>query len=215
MKRKRKLKKNMNAFKKTMFMFFVLLVAGFTMFVMSYDKRLMPAVIEISKLNAVTRINSVISNSVNKKIADEGIETEDFYFKTVSDNGKIQSLTVNSVLIDSLCSSLAVDISNELASLEREKIKIPIGRITGITSMANLGPSYTVKLQPLGTATVDYLTNFESAGINQINFQIWLQVEARILVVNPLQNHEVFVERRVLLLNTVFSGEVPSGIWRQ
>jgi len=213
--KRRKLKKKINLFKKIVFTMLIMFMTGFVMFATAYNKRILPAVIEISKLNAITKINSVISDSVGKAISDKELETEDFYYKTTNADGRIQSLTVNSMLVDSLCSTLAVEISSELSSLEKEKIKIPIGAITGFSSMANLGPSYTARIQPLGAATVDYSTNFESVGINQINFQIWLQVEARLLVVNPLQSHDILVERKVLLLDTVFAGEVPSGIWKQ
>jgi hypothetical protein len=62
---------------------------------------------------------------------------------------------------------------------------------------------------PIGAANVEYHTSFTSAGINQINFQVWLTVTAAMQIVNPLQTREAAVERSVPLVNTVFAGEIP------
>jgi len=62
----------------------------------------------------------------------------------------------------------------------------------------------------MGNAQVDYETGFEAVGINQVNFQVWLKVDSVIAVVNPLQRQEITVSRKVSLVNTVITGEVPS-----
>jgi sporulation protein YunB len=203
-------KSKRNALKKAVFALFVLVVLYIVFFIVMFDSRMLPAVVEITRLRAVTTINDVISETVSAYVSDAGLAAGDFFTKTEDGNGKIQSLTVNSVLIDSICARLARDISAELSELRRENVEVPIGIMLGINALANYGPMYSVRIQPLGAATVDYTTSFESAGINQINFRVWLQVEAKITIVNPLQRLDIDVNRRVLLVDMVFAGEVPS-----
>jgi len=208
-----KKRNKMNPFKKGVFILFCLFALFITLFAVLYDKRLLPVVVEITKLKSETAINKIISETVYKIVDEDKLSFEDFYLSSTLD-GKIQSITVNSLLVDRLCSRIAADISSELSNLKKERVEVPLGVMTGINAFSNLGPSYSIKIQPLGSATVDYTSSFESAGINQINFQIWLQVETKMLIINPLQRLEINVSRSVLLVNVAFSGDVPNWHFR-
>jgi len=199
--------------KNVVFFAFVVFTALFTAFTIAFDRRLLPTVVEIARLRAVTKINETVSVSVGRAVEDGSLRAEDFYIKSVDGNGRIQSLEVNTILIDSLCSRLASEISADLSGIGRESVEVPIGAILGVGGFTNYGPRYSVRIQPLGTAEVDYSSEFSAAGINQINFKIWLDVEAKICIVNPLQTRDVTVSRRVLLVDTVFAGEVPAVYW--
>ena len=61
----------------------------------------------------------------------------------------------------------------------------------------------------MGAATVAYETSFSSAGINQINFKIWIDVSMEIKIVSPLWQQTMTVARKIMLVDTVISGTVP------
>jgi len=109
---------------------------------------------------------------------------------------------------------LALDISYELANVTHDPLEIlvPTGLFTGIPIFAGLGPDIAIKVIPSGEARVEYETSFSSAGINQINFQVWLVVESTMHIVIPLQEEVITVSRRVPLVNTIFAGVVPDGM---
>jgi sporulation protein YunB len=109
-------------------------------------------------------------------------------------------------------SLLAVDISNSLSIDNPTPIAVPIGMLTGIPILAGLGPEFSVNIIPAGEAKVEYETSFTSAGINQINFQVWLVVSTNMRIVVPLQEETIPISRRVPLVNTVFAGVVPEGM---
>jgi len=174
-----------------------------------YEKRVLPAVVEISSLRAETLINGVIQDRFKSAADRLGVVSESFYTKSVDGKGNINSLSVNTLLVNDICSLLASDISKELSNPGKQRIALPSGMFTGIKPLYNSGPDFTVRVYPVGSASVDYESSFSSAGINQINFQIWLNVSATVMVVNPLQSRQTTVTRKVLLVNTVFAGEVP------
>ena len=174
------------------------------------DKRLMPSVLTVVDMKSKTKINAVINDSVGEIVKELGVSSSDFYERTTDGDGRILSMSVNTLLVNDICSRVAMDVSGKLVTLEKEKISMPLGSLLGIQAFANHGPDYTVTIIPMGNAQVDYETGFEAVGINQVNFQVWLKVDSVIAVVNPLQRQEITVTRKVSLVNTVITGEVPS-----
>jgi len=175
--------------------------------------RTMPLVNAIATLEARNRINKIILDTINQTVVDSDIVTSDFYSKTEDTDGMLTSLAVNTVLVNALCAELADNISDEFMAPDSTAISIPMGTLTGIELLANVGPSYNVRVLPHGSAEVYYETRFESAGINQINFQVWLDVSVNMRIINPLLPGEIIVERRVPIVNTVFSGKVPENFF--
>jgi len=64
-------------------------------------------------------------------------------------------------------------------------------------------------LQPIGDATADYETSMTQAGVNQVNFQVWINVHTTVSIVNPLWSKDLEITRKLTLVNTVFNGEIP------
>jgi sporulation protein YunB len=113
------------------------------------------------------------------------------------------------MLINKVCSKTAAEISKEIKASESEKITLPIGIFSGIELLSNIGPKFTVSILQTGNTITDYETSFESQGINQINFKIWLVAKTDINIVNPFYSKKVSVSRKIMLVNTVFNGTVP------
>jgi len=196
---------------KTYSLFFILfLVFSTFLYVSLFDRRILPLVMEISNIHAAAGINRVIARDLAVALDERGLASEDFYIKTLDGSGNISSLSVNALLVNEICAMLAGGISTALANSAQQEVFVPMGMFTGINAFAAMGPAYKVRVMPVGFASVDYSSSFVSAGINQINFQIWLDITASVRVVIPLNPQTVSISRRVLLVNTVFSGEVPS-----
>ncbi len=172
----------------------------------SYNRFVLPTAIAVSQKYAVSRINNEISEAVDKSAVSLGISTEDFIQEVGDDR-----VNINSLLINRLCSETALQLSNSLGALEDEKISLPVGIFSGIGILSNTGISVPVYLQSAGQVTADYDSEMRSAGINQVSYTVWLNVECRIAIVNPLWKKEVAVKRKVMLVDTIFNGKVPEG----
>ncbi|MCL2171063.1 MAG: sporulation protein YunB [Defluviitaleaceae bacterium] len=176
------------------------------------DRNMVPTVVAIANQRAVGLINYIISDSLHAVIDAHNLTTEDFYHKTLDANGRISSLSVNTILVNQIAAILAVDLSDGIGYGGGMRIDVPIGLFSGIPLFAGLGPPYRLAVLPLGEVRVEYETSFSGAGINQINFQVWLNIEAQMRVVIPMQDVIVSVDRRVPLVNSFFAGEVPPGM---
>ncbi len=174
------------------------------------DKNFAPMMIKVSRSEAVTRFNALVLDTINTVTAEKGLKSEDFYIKVEDSDGKIRSLSVNTVLVNEICAKIASDISEGLSNMSSQKIPIPLGTVLGLTMFSNIGPAYKVTILPKGMATADYESQFGSAGINQINFQVWVTVKATVEIVNPVQELQIQTERKIVLVNSIITGEIPS-----
>ncbi len=171
---------------------------------------MLPIVIAVSDNKTKTQINTAINTSVQKIIQQMDVTSNDFIKREVNDSEKNKSISINTVLINEICGKVGEDISQQLSTMEPQKVSVPIGALTGIDAISNTGPKYGISILHRGNAVVNYESAFESVGINQINFQIWLNIETHVQLVNPLKQEEITVSRRLPLVNTIISGEVPS-----
>lgn len=171
-----------------------------------FDLRLTEIAEEMSKLESKTAANRVIDTALERTLTELSMEAEDFYFANKNNPGGISADTI---AINRFCTTLSSEITQELELLNNEKINVPLGSISGVELFANLGPDIPFSMQPKGAAQVDYETKMESSGINQMHFQIWINISLEIRIVNPLHEESIPMTRKIMLVDTVFGGDVP------
>ncbi len=182
-------------------------------FIYLFERFAVPAALELAKERSVSRVNSSIAEYLKERIRDEGLEAGDLYNAYFDEEGRLTYLEVNSVMVNTLCADTAEHISKELNKLSTEKISLPVGVLTGLGFFSHSGEGIPVYITPSGKAEADYETEVVSAGIGQVNFKVWLVVDAEMGVVNPLFKEKFGITRKLMLVNTVFSGEVPSNFY--
>lgn len=181
-----------------------------TLAVIETDKKAFPQIYEIAHIKSKNKMNTALNFSVTEISKELDLKASDFYYKSFDESGKVCDIAVNTILVNEFCALLAERLSERMLQMGNEAVSLPYGSLSGIRYLSNFGPEYTVYVTPMGDAFVDYESSFESVGINQVNFQIWLIVESSSKVVNPLQSMDIELSRKVALVNTVITGEVPA-----
>ena len=197
--------KNSGFFKTARNITFLLLIIFFVISV-AYIHFVMPISVKICQKYAITSINNIIQNSLYS--SSKNIKSEDFILRP-DNNGRLEYLSVNSMIVNNICAETASTVSQNLNNLTTSKIRLPLGVFTGLPILSHFGPSTTIRLQPIGDATADYETSMTQAGVNQVNFQVWINVHTTVSIVNPLWSKDLEITRKLTLVNTVFNGEIP------
>ena len=197
--------KNSGFFKIARNITFLLLIIFFVISV-AYIHLVMPISVKICQKYAITSINNIIQNSLYS--SSKNIKSEDFILRS-DNNGRLEYLSVNSMIVNNICAETASTVSQNLNNLTTSKIRLPLGVFTGLPILSHFGPSTTIRLQPIGDATADYETSMTQAGVNQVNFQVWINVHTTVSIVNPLWSKDLEITRKLTLVNTVFNGEIP------
>lgn len=197
--------RNSGFFKTARNITFLLLIIFFVISI-AYIHFVMPISVKICQKYAITSINNIIQNSMYS--ASKNIKSEDFILRS-DNNGRLEYLSVNSIIVNNICAETASMVSQNLNNLTTSKIRLPLGVFTGLPILSHFGPSTTIRLQPIGDATADYETSMTQAGVNQVNFQVWINVHTTVSIVNPLWSKDLEITRKLTLVNTVFNGEIP------
>ena len=192
--------KNSGFFKTARNITFLLLIIFFVISV-AYIHFVMPISVKICQKYAITSINNIIQNSLYS--SSKNIKSEDFILRS-DNNGRLEYLSVNSMIVNNICAETASTVSQNLNNLTTSKIRLPLGVFTGLPILSHFGPSTTIRLQPIGDATADYETSMTQAGVNQVNFQVWINVHTTVSIVNPLWSKDLEITRKLTLVNTVF-----------
>lgn len=186
-----------------------LLVALFAYSYRQFDRRIIPLVLEAAEMTLQTDINNVINASVTEIIREMNISASDLYTRAPDAVAGTPVLSVNTVLANDICNLAAQRISERLNTLEPEVVRVPMGMAFNLDTLSQVGPRFTFTMAPIGNALVDFDSRFIAVGINQVHFSLWLDVQAVVRIINPVHSFEVEVTRRILLVDTVISGEVP------
>ena len=111
--------------------------------------------------------------------------------------------------LNDIASDIAIEVNNRLIALEQEKIKIPIGAISGNKYLAGFGPGINMSIIPAGTVTTEIKTEFKAQGINQTVYRIYLEIICNVDIVTSYKTIETEILNQVLLVETVIVGGVP------
>ena len=174
------------------------------------NREVMPVVRSMARSEARMIALKSINTSIDKTLKANKVTTQDLLFYDYNDAGEIVSWNVNSIRINELCTDVADVIIEDLNHTGDIQLKIPIGVLAGVHMFSSVGPNINIKVLPKGTANIDYKNQLRATGINQVNHVVWLEVELKMQIIVPLSSEEMIVKRRVVLVDKVISGKVPT-----
>ena len=188
--------------------FFTILFGFFAFFILYFHFLVTPLVVETSrsqiKVYATKSMNYAVTEAMNQNI------TYDDLINIVTDaSGRISMIQANSIKINNVSMMIERITLSHLLEISRNPIKIPAGAFTGITIFSGIGPSILIDIYPYGEVGCRFLSQFISAGINQTQHKIYVDVNAKINVVLPFRTLQVQMENQVLVCESVIIGDIP------
>jgi len=163
---------------------------------------------------AEVEVKSMITRTVNKAIREQFLNPEDIKalltIKTDSD-GNITFVESNTAAMNNLATELTQRVQTQYQWKEATVIDVPVGSILGSQILSQVGPSIGLKVLPIGVSRVNYKTEFESMGINQTKYKVYLEMESLARVLAPFTINNIEVQHTVLIAEAVIVGEVPDA----
>ena len=155
---------------------------------------------------------ALATKAMNSAIADVVINSivyEDLVNIITDELGNISMIQANALEINNLSKDLAQTTEIKIEEYGRSGVSIPLGSFTGIPLFVGRGPKLKLKVNPIGSVNCSFLSQFESAGINQTNHKIYLKISADVGVVLPLLSTKYNTTRQVLISESIIVGQVP------
>lgn len=199
--------KRKNNFKR----FIVLLIwAAFVFFLVILNEQITSTIYEMAEVRTVQIATEAINNAVRAKIAEENMNYRDIVEIHKDSSGKIVLVQANTSMINKISTETTLAAQAALLRLREEAFYIPLGQVTGVHILSNLGPGIRVEVVPMGTVRVNVDDRFEHAGINQTRHSIYLNYDTDVRIVVPLKSGRSIVATRVPIAESIIIGEVPS-----
>ena len=158
------------------------------------------------------KIKSLTTAAVNSAIFEvmlEPISYSDLVSIEKNADGEITLRAANSMIINKLARDMAQSTETYIEKMGEQDVKIPIGTLSGSPLLAGKGFKVTIRVLPLGSVKCQFVSEFETAGINQTRHKIYLDVVATISIVLPTSQSIVKTNTPVLVSESIIVGKVP------
>ena len=172
------------------------------------EKNLSQVILDMAYADAYSLAVKVINSAV-ADIMHSGISYDDLIMVHMNDKGQVTMLQANTVRMNDLATRTALQAQEKLQETKNQVIQIPLGAAFGIHFLAGSGPFIPVKILPVGAVSTQFITEFESAGINQTRHKILLSTKTTVRLIIPTGAKQVDLVSTVPIAESIIVGEVP------
>lgn len=183
-------------------------VAIFIFCTVYFRNNIVPTVMDSS----IAQVRAIATNAVNiaaTTVINGGLTYDELFEVKYDNGGKITMIQANSPRINTIAREIANLAQANLDALGVQEISISVGTFTGLALLTGFGPDVTIKIVPIGAANCDFVSYFQSAGINQTLHKIYIDVYADVNIITPIDEPTVQVKAEILVCENVIVGEVP------
>ncbi|WP_313885212.1 sporulation protein YunB [Clostridium sp. DJ247] len=167
-----------------------------------------PAVITASDVETRAKVTEIINSVIlNEYLAQFNYDNVVHVEK--DKDGNIVMIKADTLKMNKIACDVALESQNQLKNIGEVGLKLPLGYILKNNLLAFFGPDITVKMKPVGYIETKYLSDFESAGINQTRHKIYVQVKTRMKIIIPFNSKDIEVKNEVPISETIIVGKVP------
>ena len=108
-----------------------------------------------------------------------------------------------------LATKLASILAEKMDSIQEQTYPVPIGTVIGGVLLMGRGPMIELRYHPSGNISVNMTSRLQQAGINQVLYQVVLEVQTDMTVILPGGTKSVNCDQTIVLEEMLISGEVP------
>lgn len=181
------------------------------------------------RLEAIAKqhVSFAINNIAKEVLHDMEYDADSFINPVLDENGNIISINYDSYQLNQVLYSALNTIDESLLAAQDGKedpitnqvfyehgifYQIPIGSLSGIPMISNMGPSIPVKMQLINDVTGKINITSEAYGINNTMIKISLDISIDAQAVTILSVSEIQTETQIPLVMQLVNGKVPSYI---
>ena len=159
---------------------------------------------------AENKVKSIASLAVSEAIEESLLECDyDNLYTLEKDNeNNISYVKSNALEINRISNMVSTSVITKLQSQISAGITVNTGSaISAIT--AGMGPDVTVYVQPTGTAGTDFVSDFQTGGVNQTRHRLYLKFTADMYAALGFMSKKFTVSDMVLISENIIVGVTP------
>lgn len=169
-----------------------------------------PVILQASEAKVKSLAQSALSNAVFSIVTSEDDTYSKLLTYTYDNEGSIAMINVDSVCVNTLSRQITSMAQKSIDNLTDAGINVNVGAFTGVTAFADFGPLIKMNLNAIGTVSIFFRSEFLSAGINQTNHRIYINLHGAVSVILPINSPQINVTTEVLVGETIIVGKIPT-----
>ncbi len=177
--------------------------------VLLIDAKLRPAIIDLAFLEAKSAAETIVAKAVERTLSKNEIDYSEIVSVNYSDDSKITGITTDIVKMNLFKSEIARTVDKAFESNSVLTVSVPLGAASGMTLFSGFGPDLKLKLSMSGATLSDFENVFVSAGVNQTQHSVMLNLTTSVVAVLSGRRVSFDVETSFCVAQTVIVGSVP------
>lgn len=166
------------------------------------QKSIFPYIISCSEYKLRAEVASIVNDAI-KKSFDGSLEYDRVADVVRDSKGNIISIKTNTAVLNSISAIISGYIQERLASMNEDKLSLPVGAILGSSLFAGSGPEVYVKIRPYGNVETRFRSELTSAGWNSTRHSIVLEVTTKFGIIVPLTEKKFEMTTDIPIVETV------------
>lgn len=168
-----------------------------------------PVVVNLTRQEIFSLSTSAVSDAVYDVLSDSNITYDDLVEVEYNGEDMVSVIHLNTVKLNVLARQFYQVAQNYLNKMGQNGVNIPLGAFTGLPFLSGVGPKVNIKLLPVGAMSSNFESSFLSAGINQTNHLLYINLNASVSLVLPAYSSTIDSVTEVLVAESVIVGAVP------
>ncbi len=174
------------------------------------DAKIRPAVYDLAVVEAYAVSAQRVNRAVEKTLLQKAPAYSELVSINYSENNTITSITTDIVKMNLFKSQVTNAIDGEFNSAPKTEIPVSLGTASGVVLFSGFGPHINIDVGFASSTKTDFENIFESAGINQTQHSVMLNVETTVMLNLAGRRIPKTVETSFCVAQTVIVGSVPT-----
>lgn len=167
------------------------------------------SLVAIGKANFEAEISTASYIAIGKTLDSDVLNG--LYEAVMDKDGNVVMISSNALKLNFLSKTLAEECLKSYSILANGGVKVPTGALTGISFLSGLGKPIDMKLVTVKSVKCEFVSKFESAGINQTKQSLYLKIIPDCVAVAGLYKQSIVGEIEYLCYENYVIGKVPEA----
>lgn len=197
--------------KKKFILFAVLAVLVLLIFLMHLSFK--PVIETVSGNQARILCTSIINKAVLAELNTMQVDYASLVNLVYDAAGNIAAISTRTMELNRVKAQLTEAVNEALGQLPLQDVRIPLGTLTGIEMLSGRGPDVKLKMMPSSYVDSEFISRFDSAGINQTRHEIIIEFAVNVSAILAPYTTKVTVAASMVVAETIIVGSVPQFYW--
>jgi len=179
------------------------------LFFYAFLVHLRPRILSVSQKFVDNEVSMIIDEEIKNLMLEEFLSYDKITLITRDSEGKVTSVSINSVLVNNFANELDIKIGDRVERADTIKNKVYLTGLIGADFLSGIGPKIPIRFQPVSVTHADISHSFEEAGINQTIHTVLLSVSVDVEILLPMAHSRMTVSSKMPIAQTLIIGNVP------